>query len=135
MKRVIDTSVLVAAFASWHADHRLAASELSAKPSVTAHSMVELFSVLTRLPEPQRAEPRLVADFIDRNFHHEPLTLTSAQSKSVLHDLVRFGISGGAAYDGLIAMTVLAHDARLISLDRRAEATYRRCGVQFELLH
>jgi len=36
--------------------------------------------------------------------------------------------------DGLIALTALASDATLDSLDRRAAATYRRCGVKFEIV-
>jgi predicted nucleic acid-binding protein len=32
-------------------------------------------------------------------------------------------VSGGATYDGLIALTVLEHDLELLSLDRRAART------------
>jgi hypothetical protein len=34
----------------------------------------------------------------------------------------------------VIALTARAHDAVLVSLDQRAAATYRRCGVPYELL-
>lgn len=134
MIRAVDTSVLVAAFASWHADHDLAVRELTRRPLVVAHSLVETFSVLTRLPEPQRAEPALVAEFLERNFLDPPLTLDPNQFRSVPTTLSEHGIGGGAAYDGLIAITALCHAVQLVSLDRRAESTYRRCGVSFELL-
>ena len=134
MIRAVDTSVLVAAFASWHADHKRAVRELVRRPVVVAHSLVETFSVLTRLPEPQRADPALVAEFLDRNFPDLPLTLDAVQLRSVPTTLSEFGISGGAAYDGLIALTAQAHGVQLVSLDRRAENTYRRCGVSVELL-
>lgn len=134
MIRAVDTSVLVAAFASWHADHELAVRELAGHPTAVSHSLVETYAVLTRLPEPQRADPRLVTEFLDRNFPRAPLTLTAGQMRDVPGTLARLGISGGAVYDGLIALTSLAHDAQLVSLDRRAESTYRRCGVRFDLL-
>ncbi|HQZ36929.1 MAG TPA: type II toxin-antitoxin system VapC family toxin [Ilumatobacteraceae bacterium] len=134
MIRAVDTSVLVAAFASWHEDHALAVDELARKPLLIAHSMVETFSVLTRLPEPQRAAPVMVAEFFERNFPRDPLTLGASAARSVPGTLAGLGIVGGAAYDGLIALTARAGDATLVSLDQRAAPTYRRCGVPFELL-
>src|SRR5262245_31449035 len=49
-------------------------------------------------------------------------------------ELQRVGIVGGAVYDGLIAMTAGAHQATLVTLDRRANATYRRCGLRTRFL-
>ena len=134
MIRAVDTSVLVAAFASWHLDHSLAIDELARKPLMIAHSMVETFSVLTRLPEPQRAEPSMVVEFFERNFSGDPLSLTSSDARSVPSRLVGMGVTGGASYDGLIALTALASEAMLVSLDQRAAPVYRRCGVEFEIL-
>ena len=62
------------------------------------------------------------------------MTLDADRLRSIPITLCELGVSGSAAYDGLIALTALAHAARLVSLDRRAESTYRRCGVDFELL-
>ena len=134
MIRAVDTSVLVAAFATWHQDNALAVDELARGPFLIAHSMVETFSVLTRLPEPQRAEPAMVAEFFERNFPRDPLTLGPADARSVPTTLAGLGIVGGAAYDGLIALTARAGDAILVSLDQRAAPTYRRCSVTFEIL-
>lgn len=134
MNRAVDTSVLVAAFASWHLDHLLAVEELARKPRMIAHSMVETFSVLTRLPEPQRAEPAMVVEFFERNFSDDPLSLDSSDARSVPSRLVTMGVVGDAVYDGLIALTALAGDATLVSLDQRAAPVYRRCGVKFEIL-
>lgn len=47
-----DTSVLVAGFARWHAEHALAAAALHRVDAVVDHVAVETFSVLTRLPPP-----------------------------------------------------------------------------------
>jgi predicted nucleic acid-binding protein len=49
-------------------------------------------------------------------------------------EIHRRGVSGGAVYDALIALTAAEHEAELLSLDGRAEATYRRCGANYRLL-
>lgn len=134
MTRAVDTSVLVAAFASWHHDHLLAVAELAKKPKMIAHSMVETFSVLTRLPEPQRADPAMVVEFFTRNFAGDPLALDARRARSVPDRLAAMGILGGAVYDGLIALTAFDGNATLVSLDQRAEPVYQRCGVRFEIL-
>jgi predicted nucleic acid-binding protein len=43
-------------------------------------------------------------------------------------------VAGGAAWDGLIAATARAHDATLLTLDRRALPTYRAVGARLRLL-
>lgn len=43
-------------------------------------------------------------------------------------------IGGGAVYDALVAATAKATGAVLLSLDRRAERTYRMIGVDFEMI-
>ncbi len=60
----VDTSVVVAAFASWHEGHRSALAVLARHPRLPAHVAVESFSVLTRLPPPHRAPAVLVRDFL-----------------------------------------------------------------------
>ena len=49
--------------------------------------------------------------------------------------LAEHGIAGGATYDGLIALA--AKSARIVlgTRDRRAEGTYRRLGVEVEVVH
>jgi AbrB family looped-hinge helix DNA binding protein len=70
----VDTSVVVAGFASWHEAHRSAAA-LARQPRVPAHVLVEAYSVLTRLPPPHRAPARLVATFLAERFREAPLAL------------------------------------------------------------
>jgi ABC-type Fe3+-hydroxamate transport system substrate-binding protein len=43
-------------------------------------------------------------------------------------------ISGGPAYDALIAFTAAQHNATLLSLDQRAAATHETVGAQVEQL-
>ncbi|MEX2240756.1 MAG: PIN domain-containing protein [Burkholderiales bacterium] len=53
-----DTSVVVAAFASWHEGHAAALRALGRGVRVPAHVLLESYSVLTRLPPPHRAAAR-----------------------------------------------------------------------------
>ncbi|MFI5005346.1 MAG: hypothetical protein ACHQE6_10070 [Solirubrobacterales bacterium] len=48
--------------------------------------------------------------------------------------LAAAGISGGATYDGVIALTALEHDLELLTRDGRAERTYRALDVPYRLL-
>ena len=61
-----DTSVLVAGFARWHAEHTVAADALHRVDAVVDHVAVETFSVLTRLPPPRRVAPQLVTEFLEQ---------------------------------------------------------------------
>ena len=44
------------------------------------------------------------------------------------------GVSGGASYDGLIALTALEHDLEILTRDKRAERTYRALNAPYQLL-
>jgi predicted nucleic acid-binding protein len=78
--------------------------------------------------------PELVAEFLRVEFSEEPLLLPPTSVQGLVDDLLRRGVSGGAVYDGLIALTAAHYEAELLTLDRRAERTYRRCGVRYRLL-
>jgi predicted nucleic acid-binding protein len=130
----VDSSVIIAACASWHEAHRQAREVMGQAPRLIGHCALEAFSVLTRLPAPQRVPPALVVDFLHETFDDEPLVLSAAAMGDLVRSLHQRGITGGAVYDGLVAMSARAHDAELLSFDRRAADTYRRCGVSFHLL-
>ena len=134
MIRTVDSSVLIAAFATWHSDHERARLAITRRPTVVGHVLAETFSVLTRLPQPQRADPADVAAFLEFNLSPTPLVLDADEVRALPHRLVELGISGSATYDALIALTAQRFDATLVSLDRRAEATYRRCGASVDFL-
>ena len=68
----VDTSVVVAAFASWHQGHTSATAALARRPRVPAHVLLETYSVLTRLPPPHRAPAGLVAAFLAERFTAPP---------------------------------------------------------------
>ncbi|MDQ3850552.1 MAG: hypothetical protein M3296_08065 [Actinomycetota bacterium] len=49
----------------------------------------------------------------------------------MLERLAGAGVVGGASYDGLVALEAHAHGRTLLTLDQRAQSTYRRLGVAF----
>jgi predicted nucleic acid-binding protein len=97
------------------------------------HAVTEAYSVLTRVPEPGRLAPGLaaeaIADIID-----SVISLPESSRLRLPSALAKLGISGGATYDGLIALTASHHGATLLTLDSRAARTYTACGVDFNLL-
>lgn len=130
----LDSSVVVACFGAWHENHATAIGVLSQHPRLPAHAALEAYSVLTRLPDPFRAEPATVAEFLRRTFPGPRLTLGRADHESLPVRLADLGIAGGAVYDALIALTSHAAGADLVTLDRRAIGIYQRCGVSTRLL-
>ena len=129
-----DTSVVVAAFASWHQSHRVAARALRPGTRLIAQCAVETYSVLTRLPSPHRAPADVVGEFLAERFPQDYLSLDSASLKGILEQLPALGITGGAAYDAVIGATAAHAGATLLSFDRRASGTYQRCGCDLKLL-
>jgi predicted nucleic acid-binding protein len=129
-----DTSVAVAAFASWHDLHAVARRALPRNARLVAHCAIETFSVLTRLPIPHRAPGALVERFLEAQFPGAHLALDQREQRGLLRRLVELGISGGAAYDALIAITAESSGATLLTCDRRALPIYERCGASFRLV-
>jgi predicted nucleic acid-binding protein len=132
--KAADSSVVIAAFASWHEHHAIARKAMAARPRLIAHAAVEAYSVLTRLPPPHRASPGIVHAFITSRFTEPFLTLSETGYQELLATVAAGQIPGGPAYDALIAFTAAEHKATLISLDQRAAATYETVGAQVEQL-
>jgi predicted nucleic acid-binding protein len=132
--KAVDSSVVVAAFATWHEHHALARAAMSNRPRLVAHAAVESYSVLTRLPPPHRANPSIVHAFITQRFTEPYLTLSEAGYQELLATVAARQILGGPAYDALIAFTAAEHQATLLSLDQRAAAIYEAIGATVERL-
>lgn len=130
----VDTSVVVAAFASWHEGHASAAAALARRPRVPAHVLLETYSVLTRLPPPHRAPAGLVAAFLAERFSRPPLVLPAAEHVRLVGRAAETGIVGGGIHDALVGATVRHARGRLLTRDRRAAPTYERVGVEYELI-
>lgn len=132
--RAADTSVLVAAFASWHPGHHAARRALGEDVAIPAHALVETYSVLTRLPAPHRVAPDLAAGWLRRRvresvLHPDPATMAGLPSLAASN-----GVSGGAVYDALVGLTAANAGAELLTRDRRAVRTYPLFGVPFVLV-
>jgi predicted nucleic acid-binding protein len=132
--KAVDSSVVIAAFASWHEHHAVARKALADRPRLVAHAVVECYSVLTRLPPPHRAQPSIVHSFISERFADPFLTLSETGYQELLATVTSNQILGGSAYDALIAFTAAEHEATLLSLDQRAAATYEAVGATVEQL-
>jgi len=129
-----DTSIVLPALLSDHEAHQAAAEALSACRTTIAHVALEAYSVLTRLPPPRRAEASTAATVLQARLAQAFIALDARAYASAPGRLAAAGVSGGSAYDGLIALTALEHDVELISRDTRAARTYRALGVRFRLL-
>jgi predicted nucleic acid-binding protein len=135
VKTTADTSVLVAAFASWHEHHAVAFAAIGRVDAIVAHCLIETYSVLTRLPAPHRMTPEMVASYLDQSFGGHPVFgLPAAELRSLTTICSGKGLSGGAIYDALIAATCVHADLALLTLDVRARPTYAAIGADHELL-
>ncbi len=126
----VDSSLVIAAFASWHPAHDAALDVLDGHARLPAHAGLEVFSVLTRLPPPHRAAPADVGAFLANEFEDDWLALAGDAVAKLLGELVDRGIAGGATYDGLIGATARASGATLYTCDRRARSVYEQLGVE-----
>lgn len=130
----VDTSVVIAAFATWHESHPVAAAQVAAGPALPAPCALEAYAVLTRMPPPHRAGRAIVRDFLQQAFPAEHLVLPGERSRGIVERLVEAGISGGASYDAVIAMIAAGHGCELATLDARASSTYQRIGATVRYL-
>lgn len=130
----VDTSVVVAALSPWHESHGLAGDACRREALVPSHCLLEAYSTLTRLPEPLRISGATASEALRRAWGTRILTPSARLHKEILDRLSRSLVVGGSAYDGLVALTAQEHGAQLVSLDRRAERTYRLLGVEYRIL-
>jgi predicted nucleic acid-binding protein len=132
--KAVDSSVVIAAFATWHEHHAIARKAMASRPRLVAHAAVESYSVLTRLPPPRRAHPSIVRAFLTERFTEPFLTLSETGYQELLATVAAREILGGPACDALIAFTAAEHQATLLSLDQRAAATYETVGATVDQL-
>lgn len=99
---------------------------------LAGHAEFEFLSTITRMPPPHRVTAEAAARMLAQNF---PAThrLSSAAASQAVSMLVHAGISGGAVYDGLVALAAREARVSLLTSDRRALATYAALGVSVEL--
>lgn len=112
MRVFLDTSVLLPAFLGEHPDHAACFHLLlQSQPThafCAAHTLAELYSTLTRMPPPYRAQPQQAILMIETAEKHlTPIALVTDEYRQALQDASRRGIAGGTVYDFLIAACAL----------------------------
>ena len=132
--KAADTSLVVAAFASWHEHHEGARRILDGGLRLIEHCALETYSVLTRLPAPHRTSGAVVREFLSTRFPQSFLRLSARAYKEFVLGLADHGVTGGAAYDALVAATAAVSGAGLVTCDRRALPIYERYGVRVQIL-
>ena len=116
MKAFLDTSVLVPVFYGDH-EHHAASMNVFTRHGKNdtccgAHSLIEVYSVLTRMPGKHRISGEQGMLFIGSI--RERLTvigLTPGEYFTMLQTNADLGITGGAIYDALLASCVLKSGA------------------------
>jgi predicted nucleic acid-binding protein len=130
----VDTSVAVAALASWHEAHE-SARRAAANALIPAHARIETYSVLTRLPPPHRLSGDAVAELVSAWFPPtETLAPSPRLSRGIVERCAALGLSGGAVYDALVGLTAAEAGETLLTRDDRAARTYTALDVAFETL-
>ena len=132
--KAADTSLVVAAFASWHETHQVARRALDSGLHLIEHCALETYSVLTRLPPPHRTSGAIVREFLEARFSQPFLRLSARAYRDFILGLPDHGVTGGAAYDALVAATAAGHGVELVTCDRRALPVYERYGIRAQLL-
>jgi len=98
------------------------------------HCALETYSVLTRLPAPHRTSSDVVREFLGSRFREPFLRLSARAYKDFILGLPAHGVTGGAAYDALVAATAARCGAGLVTCDRRAVPIYERYGVRIHII-
>lgn len=113
MKFSVDSNFLICSLQSWNPHHDATLADLEHRLTagqslhLIPHTLLETYSVMTRMPEPFRKPPALVKDLLNRNFREFPLTDVPLATDVwlLLTDLAQKGMGGGQTYDRWIAWT------------------------------
>ena len=107
MREFFDTSVLVAAVWSSHAQHQASVARLGAankkQSSCGIHSLAELYAVMTALPVRPPIPPEQALLFVEEM--RDRLNLISLTDEEYFVTIQRsagFGFTGGRVYDALL---------------------------------
>jgi predicted nucleic acid-binding protein len=133
-----ETSCLIAAISAWHEDHERAASEIERRRArgepmlLAAPSLIETYSVLTRLPRAQRLSPSVTFALLDDQFIAQAtvIALDSAAYLAALRQALRNGIAGGPIYDAVIVVCARVGGAdTLLTFNERHFARFAGDGL------
>lgn len=130
----LDTSVVIAALFPWHEAHPVARRAITTDAVVPAHVVTETYAVLTRMPEPFRMDAATVAEYLTRQWAGRVIAPDAELYESLTATTSTAGVIGGSTYDALVGLTAHTFGHELLSLDIRAERTYRSLGILYRLL-
>ena len=127
-KTAVDTSVVVAALLAWHEAHAAAFAALTTAMKegeilLPISSLIECYSVLTRLPAEHRLSPSDAAGLLESALREagKVVGLRTGATWTFLATLVREDVRGGAVYDRRILEEAQAAGAeRLLTLNGSA---------------
>lgn len=128
MKILLDTSVLVAAMVEAHPAHERALPWMQKIKAgtdvgfVAAHSIAELYAVLSVLPVQPRISPAIANKLIQQDVFEicEIVTLTNQDYNKIIKHLSESNLVGGVTYDAVILYTALKVKIdRIITLNKK----------------
>lgn len=126
---LLDTSAAVALLVEDNTAHLAVQTACAgAVLGLAGHASTETYSVLTRLPGRNRLTPPAAARAIRTAFPRS-VSLPEETARTAVDVLADAGVSGGAVYDGLVALCARTAGVTLLSCDRRAMVTYAALGV------
>jgi predicted nucleic acid-binding protein len=136
--KLFDTSSLIAAMLEDHEFHEAAQKMfLEARDTgigcVCAHSIAELYSVLSGMPRKPKISPQVAKHMIEVNlerFQRVPLEISDYEA--VIDRIVTLQLSGGVVFDALIAHCALKIGAdAIVTLNAKH---FRRLGADVSAL-
>lgn len=132
-----DTNCILAALSPWHQHHRPALEEMDGRLDhgdsmvLAAHTLIEVYSVATRWPEPHRVTPAMARRLLQDNFIQRAtvVALSSGEYLGILNRSPDERIAGGQVYDALIAECALKAGAVLLTFNLRHFQPFRARGL------
>jgi predicted nucleic acid-binding protein len=125
VKILFDTSVIVAAALVQHPAHTPCFAALQQVQTsqhqgyLSNHSLAEMYSVLTQMPDQSKMTPQNVQRLIDRHLQFlETITLEKFDYQAAITQMTGLNLPGGGIFDALIARAAMKITAdRLITLN------------------
>jgi predicted nucleic acid-binding protein len=128
LRVLFDTSTLIGAMVEGHPDHERCLPWLERARRgtleflVAAHTIAELYAVLSTYPTRPRISPAAAARLVRENVARQAslIPLTGSDYEAVIIQLAERVLPGGVVYDALIARAALKGRAeRLVTLNPR----------------
>ncbi|MBE9011225.1 PIN domain-containing protein [Pseudanabaenaceae cyanobacterium LEGE 13415] len=115
VKILFDTNIIVASLSRDHQMYSVckpfldqARADPATECFISAHSLAEVYSTLTRMPPPYRTSPTVANKLLTENLaSFTKVSLTAEDYQTVIEKMVQLNISGGGIYDAIIAQAAL----------------------------